>query len=490
VKRRTAAKHGLQGFLRNSEIARHCTSRELREKLVKRKGKSISGICVIAIMVRPSSCPYHCAYCPTSEIAAKSYTGHEPAALRARQNDFDAGRQVNARIRQLEANGHNPNKNELIVMGGTFNVQPLEYKREFLKSAYDAFNGMPSTTLEEAIIANETAPRRVIGLTFETRPDCASREQLSELLEWGATRIEFGVQSLDEEALVKAKRGHTTLAVREATANAKDAFLKVGYHLMPGLFSTPDKDVEMFKEIFTNPAYRPDMLKIYPTLVIPGTELHELWLRGEYAPYTNEEAAQTIAQMLKDCPRYVRVMRVDRDIPTHQIAAGVKKTNLREMVDCIMLENGWKCNDIRAREMGLRQLKGTADEGKLELSRIDYEASGGLETFLGYETRDGTLAGYLRLRKPGKARWRSEAAGETTGIRELRVLGKQVAVGERGEGVLQHKNIGKRLVETALDISRNEWGAKKVLVISGVGVREYYRKLGFKHDGPYLSRHA
>jgi elongator complex protein 3 len=495
LKKKHASAYGLAQVVGNDDLiaaAKALGMHELVPALRKGSVRSKSGVAVVAVMIRPVSCPYNCAYCPTSDIAAKSYTGHEPAALRARQNEFDAFRQAAARLRQFGDNGHETSKCEAIVMGGTFNVQPLEYQREFLKGLYDAFNEQKSDSLEQAIRQNETAPHRMVALTFETRPDCASPAQVSQLLEWGATRIELGVQSLSDEKLHKVRRGHGVSATVAATANCKDSFLKVCYHFMPGLFSSPQEDVAMFRRLFDEPEFRPDMLKIYPTLVIAGTELHDMWQRGEFTPYDTAVAAEVIAECKRYVPDYVRIMRVDRDIPTHQIAGGVKNLNLREYVAAKCIEKEIKCRCIRCRQAGISELKfgKKVDEGAVELKRLDYEASKGMEVFLSYEdVTNDLLVGFLRLRLPNADNvFRNEIDSTTAGVRELRVYGEHVAVGEKLIGAEQHHGYGKRLLLEAERIAKEEWDCGKVLVTSGVGVREYYYKRGYAREGAYVAK--
>lgn len=485
LKRKHSRLQGLESMLKNSELIAECSDAVLRRALRKGAVRSASGICVIAVMTRPGGCPYDCAYCPTSGIAAKSYTGFEPAALRARQNDFDAGRQVSSRLRQLEAAGHDPQKCELVVMGGTFNAQPEAYQQEFLKSALEAFNGKKARSWEAAMKANETCRHRVIGITFETRPDCAmTPAQVSSLVDRGATRIELGAQSLDDNVLRKVNRGHGVAETAAATAACKDAFLKVGYHVMPGLFATPAKDERMFKQMFSDERFKPDMLKIYPALVMEGTRLWEWWKEGKFKPYSTEEAAVAVARMLRHTPAYVRVMRVDRDIPSNRIAAGVKKTNLRELVQEEMDRNGWECRDIRAREVGLRG----ALPGSVEMNELEYDASGGKEVFISLDAKDGGLAGYLRLRKPF-APFRREITAGAAGVRELRVLGELVGIGERSAAAFQHKSYGSELLGRAEEIAR-KWGCGKLCVTSGVGCRQYYHRKGFQADGAYVSKNV
>lgn len=470
--------------------------KELIGRLRKSAVRSMSGVNVVAIMLPPVSCPYHCAYCPTSKIAAKSYTGHEPAALRARQNNFDSYLQVQARLSQFELNGHLTEKCELIVMGGTFNTLAKSFQTEFVKRAYDAFNGRESASLEEAIALNESARHRVVALTFETRPDWARKEHVADLLAFGATRIELGVQSLDNAVLARVKRGHGVNETVQATQNCKDAFLKVGYHLMPGLYSTPDNDEETMKKVFEEERFKPDMLKIYPTLVIPGTELYELWKKGEFEPYDEERASEAIARMKRHVPEYCRIMRVDRDIPTHQIAAGVKKTNLRELVERKCAELGVKCRCIRCREAGLKQHKAGAKINfeDAELKIDEYAASGGKEFFLHFEDKgNDALIAFLRLRSPsnfGEETGNKQATQNklVMGVRELRVYGEQLPIGDHSNPVSpQHRSFGKKLMLEAEEIARRE-GAEELAVTSGVGVREYYAKLGYSKNAPYMAK--
>ena len=483
LKRRVSHEQGLPQVVSNAAIFDALPEKEkpvFRDLLKTHRARSLSGVSVVAIMLKPVSCPYHCSYCPTSEFAAKSYTGFEPAALRARRNDFDSFRQVDSRLSQFKAIGHNPQKCELIVMGGTFNSEPIEYQTQFMKGAYDAFNGFESHTLEQAVEANEKAPHRIIGLTFETRPDWASAEQVKQLMDFGATRIELGVQTLDDAAHEKVKRGHGVKESIDATRNVKNAFLKVGYHMMLGLYSTPEKDVEMFHELFSNPDFKPDMLKIYPTLVVPGTELYVLWKKGEFTPYRDEEAARVIAQAKKFVSRYCRIMRIDRDIPTFKIADGVRKTNLRELVVDELGKAGLKCSCIRCREAGLASRFKQIDFDNVQMHRMDYEASGGKEVFLSFDTAEDYLVGFVRLRAF------ENGQGVNCGIRELRVYGEQVAIGDKNENAFQHKQFGKQLLQGAERIAKEDFGAKSLKVTSGVGVREYYRKNGYELEKPYV----
>lgn len=482
VKKEASERHSLGGVLKNSEVAE--ALKEIGEDagaLRTRATRSLSGVCVIAVMSRPWPCPHgKCVYCPggVENNSPQSYTGKEPAALRAAQNDFNPFRQVANRLAQLEAIGHETSKCELIVMGGTFNAQPAAYQKGFVKGAFDAFNARKAGSLEEAFAFNETAEHRVVGVTFETRPDYAKGRDVGRLVEMGATRVELGVQTLSDKIYRKVKRGHSVKDVVDATRNLKEAFLKVGYHWMPGLFVSPKEDVRMFGRLFSDPRFRPDMLKIYPALVMPGTELHEVWKRGEFVPYDDETAAKTIAKMKALVPGYVRIMRVDRDIPTPLIAAGVKKSNLRQLAREELRKAGKECGCIRCREAGFRKV----DWKSVGLKKMEYDASGGREIFLSYEDGNDALVGFVRLRQNADGR---------AGIRELRVFGEQVPVGERSAGgAAQHRGFGRRLLEEAEEIAASEFGEKKLFVLPGAGVKPYYRRLGFCDKGIYLYKEA
>ncbi|MCX6767564.1 MAG: tRNA uridine(34) 5-carboxymethylaminomethyl modification radical SAM/GNAT enzyme Elp3 [Candidatus Micrarchaeota archaeon] len=486
LKKKASEHHGLDGVVRNSDVAaalREAGADGEASLLRTRATRSLSGVCVVAVMARPWPCPHgKCVYCPggpqkDSPGSPQSYTGKEPAALRAAQNNFDSFLQVSNRLAQLEAIGHEPSKCELIVMGGTFNSQPRDYQRDFVKRAFDGFNGAESKDLAGAFALNESAAHRVVGVTFETRPDLAAEKEVRWLVGLGATRVELGVQTLSDEVYERVGRGHGVKEVVGGTRACKDAFLKVCYHWMPGLFVSPDEDVELFARLFSDERFRPDMLKIYPTLVMPGTGLHDLWKKGEFEPYDDATAAGVVARMKRIVPEYVRIMRVDRDIPTPLIAAGVKKSNLRQLARAEMERRGWKCGCIRCREAGFKK---NVDWGAVELKRTDYGASGGREVFLSFvDGVNDALVGFLRLRRNENG---------SVGVRELRVFGRQVPVGGRREDAAQHRGLGKKLLAAAEEIALSEFGARELLVLPGAGVKPYYRGLGYCDEGMYLAK--
>ena len=484
-------KYALNDVIHNAELIEELkkTGNAAAVKALRtRATRFLSGVAVLAVMTKPAGCPGKCIYCAGGVTSAKSYTGFEPAARRGEQNNWSSFNQVTNRLNQLKSIGHDPQKCEIIIMGGTFNSFPQSYQDEFIKGVFDACNETVSATIEDAQKLNEGATHRVIGVTFETRPDWCGRKDVENFLRLGCTRMELGVQTLDDKTYEKIQRGHGTKEVRDATFECKEHFLKVCHHFMPGLFSTASRDVKMFEKVFSDDAYKPDMLKIYPCLVMPNTPLYELYKKGEFKPYDAHTAAKVIAQCMKFIPEYCRVMRVDRDIPTNLIAGGVEKSNLRQLVESEMERLKIKGRDIRAREIGLAARKGAIEDAtKADIRRIDYNASKGQEVFLSMED-DGGLYGFIRLRKPaGFEDETNSITFNTAGIRELHVYGEQTPIGVRGENA-QHKKIGSVLLKEAERVAREEFDAKRMLIISGIGVRNYYRKFGYEQTSYYMGK--
>lgn len=493
IKRELVKGSNISNFIRNSELVERAKERGMNHLipiLRKRPMRSVSGIVNLAIMTT-SDCPHgRCTYCPVGENSPNSYTGHEPSTMRGIQNDFIASAQLKSRITQLREIGHPTDKCEVIIQGGTFLAQSIEYQNEYILDMYNELNGEKSNSIEEAIKKNESAKHRCIGLTIETRPDWCFEPHVDRMLKYGATRVEIGVQTLKPHILEKVKRGHTIEDVWKSTQVARDSLFKICYHMMPGLYSTKEEDVEMFKELFTNEKYQPDMLKIYPLLIMKNTEMYEEWKRGEINPYTTEEAAEVVSEAYRHFPPYVRVMRVQRDIPSYLIEGGVKKSNLRQIVEERLVQKEIKVNEIRYREVGLNVTKKkiNLEEMNPELVERRYVASGGEEVFLSYEDKKSNIIfGFLRLRNPSNP-FRKEITEGSAGIRELHIYGDMLPIGMNEETSPQHKGLGKRLLEEAERISKEEWDKNKILVISGVGVRNYYRKLGYELDGPYMSK--
>jgi len=467
----------------------------LRPFLQKRPVRTISGVAVVAAMTTPHKCPHgKCAYCPGGPDLGvpQSYTGYEPATMRGIQNEFDPYRQVDSRLTQLKTIGHSINKVEMIVMGGDWCSKPVEYQQFFVKGCLDAMNGSVSATLNEAMKLNETADVRNVGLTFETRPDWVSQESVDAMLEMGATRVELGVQSLSDEILETVQRGHGIEATIYATQLLRDSGLKVCYHMMPGLpGATPHSDIATFAQVFSDPRFRPDMLKIYPTLVVKNTKLYEWWKDGKYTPFTNEQVISVVSTAVSEMPEYVRIQRMQRDIPLHQIEAGLNQGNLRELVHQRMEKAGLRNPTIRYREVGHYQMRTRkdVDPANMELVRRDYEAAGGNEIFLSFEDPElDILFGFIRLRKPSNKAHRPEITHDTFLIRELRVYGPVVEIGEHDDDAWQHLGLGEKMISAAEEIGRTDFDTSQLLVNSGIGVKEYYRNLGFVDNGPYLGR--
>ena len=499
-KMKAAGKHGLNKVPSNAEIIRHLKPEEstkllpiLRRKVVR----TISGVTVVAVMTKPSPCPQEepCAYCPGGPTngVPQSYTGQEPAALRGAQNEYNAYDQVRTRIGQLEAIGHKVDKVELIIMGGTFPSTPQEYQEDFVKQCLDAITETKSSSLDEAKKVAETSRIRNVGITVETRPDWAKTEQVNRMLSMGVTRVELGVQNIYDDIYKRVNRGHRVQDVIEATRVMKDAGLKVVYHLMPGLpGSSFERDLDGFKEIFTNPNFKPDMIKLYPCLVIKGTKVYDWWKRGEYHPYITEEAAQLIAELKKFVPPWVRIMRVQRDIPAKLIEAGVKLSNLRQIALEKLRAEGGRCRCIRCREVGHRLLRDgvNPDPDKIEIRTIKEDASGGLELFISAEDKvNDVLLGFVRLRVPSEKATRQEIASEETAIvRELRVYGPLVPVGKHFAGAWQHKGYGGILLSEAERAAIEDYNRSKIVVISALGTKQYYKQFGYSYDGPYVSK--
>ncbi|MCJ7444123.1 MAG: tRNA uridine(34) 5-carboxymethylaminomethyl modification radical SAM/GNAT enzyme Elp3 [Methanotrichaceae archaeon] len=476
---------GLSSLPSNADILSHSEPLERKQlrMLIRKPTRTLSGVAVIAAMTSPARCPQGtCVPCPggISHFSPQSYTGREPAAMRAEQHDFDPYRQVYARLRQLEEIGHPLDKAELIIMGGTMTARPLGYTVWFIKRCLEAMNDYPRfnpkfnewKSFWKVAKANEVANVRNIGTTFEIRPDWCRQKHIASILDIGATKVELGVQSLCDEILIKMKRGHTVHDTIEANRALRDAGLKVGFHMMPGLpGSSFEKDLEIFRDLFRDESFRPDYLKIYPTLVIKGTELYDLYIKGEYAPLDDNGAAELVARVKVMLPRYVRLQRVQREIPSFLIEAGAKKSNLRQLAVQRLRDRGLSCHCIRCREAGLKGVL----QGNFELMDDVYIACGAEEHFLSFENSENIMVGFLRLRLSKVAR-----------VRELHVYGPLVPLRTRDEG-WQHRGFGARLVEAAEETARDK-GFDNLEINSGIGAREYYRRLGYEFKKPYMAK--
>lgn len=522
LKRRLAKKYGGAMLLHSDLLpeiktrlqdknlsAKDRTNLEVAIKLLRKRAvRTLSGIAPVAVLTKPYPCPGNCAYCPNEKDVPASYLSNEPAVMRAIRCQYDPYRQMVLRLKALENNGHEPNKIEVIVIGGTWSYLPEKYKFWYILNCFKAANDyakikLPEDPNEDSRLKladslvkkikspfsqneklaeikkqlageqkkNEKAKYKIVGLTLETRPDYINERELLEMRELGATRVEIGVQAIDDQILKLNNRGSGTKEIAAATKLLKDYGFKVTYHFMPALpGSTPQRDLEMFKELFSNPAYQPDQIKFYPTVVTKGSLLYKWHKAGKYQPYTDQELEDLIASCKAIVPPYVRIIRLIRDIPGESIIAGNLITNLRQ----VMQQKGVKCNCIRCREIKDKPM----DVKKSKLDIIEYPASDGIEYFLSYNSPDKKdLYGFCRLRIDPQ----SPIAPAI--IRELHVYGQLVPVGKTKK--VQHSGLGKKLMKEAEKIAQKH-KAHSLAIISGVGVRGYYRKFGYKLKDTYM----
>ncbi len=452
---------------------------------IKKPVRSRSGVTPLTVVLAPRKCDHGtCIYCPGGDYVPQSYTDKSPAVMRALQYDFDVRKQVQSRLDALTRMGHPTEKIELIIIGGTFLQYPLDYQYDYIKGCFDVLNGKESKTLEEAQKINETAEHRIVAMCIENRPDNCSIEEIKRMREFGCTRVEIGVQILDDEIYKKTARGHKVIDVVESSERLKDAGFKLGYHIMPGLpYSNVEKDIEKFKLVFEDESFRPDQLKIYPCQIVEDSPLAKMYKRINYRTYTDEEIKEVLTRMMKIIPDYCRVMRVMREIPKEKMLSKAASTSIRkEVEDELRKEKNNSIKEIRIREIGFNR-----DGLKLDtkLKQIEYDSSGGKEFFLEVVNSDDILFGLLRLRFP-KNFILTELEGCAI-VRELHVYGQALNLHEKGKNS-QHLGLGKMLMSEAEKLARDA-GYKKLAVISGVGVREYYKKLGYNLVGSYMVKY-
>ena len=494
------SKHKLSSLPGNQNILKYVNPRSKVRKLLKVKPvKTASGVAVIALMPKPFACPHgRCVYCPGGvEVNVPlSYTGSEPCAKYAQQYDFDPLKQIHSKMLQLYSRGHGLDKVELVIVGGTFPFFPQDYQRDFVQACFDALNNCSSRSLEESMEINEKAGTRCVGFTVETKPDFCKRQHVDAMLELGVTRVEIGVQTLQEEAYRAVNRGHNLGDVIESFQIARDAGYKIVAHMMPGLpTSSPDKDIADFHRLIEDSHFKPDMLKIYPTLVLKGTGLYSLYKQGKYHAYSHEDYIRILLEVKKAIPPWIRIMRVQREIEDKDIVAGPREGNLRQSAVQRLNDLGLKCRCIRCREVGLQRRTVLQDE-EVCMNRLNYVASGGQEVFLSFESKDSlSILGFLRLRDPALPHREEIKAqgiagyGRSAIIRELHVYGVSVDIGcMPGNDSYQHKGYGIRLMQEAERIARDEFDLRKISVISAVGTREYYMKMGYYRNGPYMTK--
>lgn len=467
--------------------------------------RTSSGVAPVTVLTAPAGCPGECIFCPDDYRMPKSYIYDEPGAQRAERDGFDPFKQTFGRIEAFESIGHDASKVELLILGGTWGAYSRDYREWFVRRCYDAMNAygqngwVPSSSLGEAKSENVLSAHRNVGLVVETRPDWITPDEIIHMRRLGVTKVQIGVQSLDDQVLELNKRGHSAAEVRHALGLLRTAGFKLHLHWMPNLFgATLDSDRDSFRLFFDDESIRPDELKIYPCSLIAGTELYEEWLAGNYQPYTEPELVGLLADIKPTVPPWTRINRLFRDIPAHHIEAGVKTSNLREVVHRELSRRGGRCNCIRCREVRRKQVQ----EDSLRLSVSTYDTDLTVEHFLQFvsvEAEEGgsiadlasaPLAGFLRLSLPKTAKAGSRAfLEEVQGaamIREVHVYGPALAIGRSEEGAAQHSGVGTRLLGEARRLSRAA-GFDRISVIAATGTQAYYEARGFELGNLYMT---
>jgi elongator complex protein 3 len=475
----------LDGYGQWCEREEQTPNPELIKRLRVKPTRTISGVAPVTVLTEPFPCPGECIFCPDVEQMPKSYLPDEPGAMRAAAHEFDPYTQTASRISAMDELGHSVDKIEMLILGGTWSCYPESYQEWFVRRCLDAMNEAEAGTLEEAQHLNESAAHRNVGLVVETRPDCITPQEVRRLRWLGATKVQLGIQNLDDDILARNKRGHTVADTRRAMRLLRLAGFKIVVHWMPNLLgATPESDLADFHRLWDDVApltgLQPDELKIYPTALLENTELYELWQQGEYQPYDEETLVSLLARCKALIPPYCRVNRLMRDIPSPNIVEGVKKTNLRQIVQRRMKQEGSACRCIRCREVRGREI----DAKSLRLGSLRYETDATREVFLSYETPDDRLAGFLRLSLPQAAPPIEELTGCAV-IREVHVYGPSLELGNRQAGTAQHAGLGTQMIEEAKRIAREE-GYGRLAVIAAVGTRPYYRERGFEQGELYM----
>jgi len=464
--------------------------------------RSLAGVVNVSVLTKPYECPGKCIYCPSEKNIPKSYLSGEPAVERAKRLNYDPYEQTIKRIEVLKMSGHPTDKIEIRMIGGTWSFYDRKYRIWFVKKCFDACNETKNIDdtklsieelwkkLKTAQKKNETARHRIVGMSFETRPDFITIKEAEEMKKLGATKVEIGVQSIDDKILSFNKRGHDTLQTIKATKILKNAGFKVAYQIMLNLpTSDTQKDILTFKELFENQNFQPDYLKIYPCALVREAPMFKLYEKGEYKPYDARTLIETIKSIKKLLPRYTRVERIIRDIPaTSIVEGGAKISNLRQVIEQEMKKEKWKCNCIRCREA-----KNIGTEKEIKIFRRDYNASDGKEIFLSFEDeKNENLYSLLRLRIPSQFFIEKDKNNilpelkDCAIVRELHTYGQAAGI-SKSNSHTQHKGLGKKLIKEAEKIAKEEFNTKKIAIISGVGVRGYYRdKLGYRLHNGYM----
>jgi elongator complex protein 3 len=481
----------------------------LLDRIRMKPMRTLSGVTTVTVLTKPYPCPGKCIFCPTDVRMPKSYLPDEPGAMRGLEHEFDPYAQVRSRIEQLKSVGHPTDKIELLILGGTWSSYRRDYQEWFIKRCFDAMNnssfalsgatsaseGAQSKRMEDvqrvderelriAHAINETTHHRNVGLVIETRPDEITPKELQWLRHLGVTKVQMGAQSLDDHILEINKRGHDVECTRRATALLRAAGFKIVLHWMPNLLgATPESDREDFARLWQD--FCPDEIKIYPNQLLANAELYEYWQRGEFQPYTTQELIDLIADIKPTIPRYCRVNRVIRDIPSTNVVEGNRRTSLRQDIHDEMKRRGTHCECVRCREVRGKPIH-------TELLRLDdmvYQAGAAEEHFISYITPDDKLAGFVRLSLPGEDSPQTgmpDLDGAAL-IREVHVYGQSLPVGAEKQGAAQHVGLGTRLLKEAESIAKAS-GFQRMAVISAVGTRGYYLERGFERGELYLTK--
>ncbi len=478
----------------------------LLDRIRMKPVRTASGVAPVTVLTAPAGCPGECIFCPDDWRMPKSYIFDEPGAQRAERDGFDPFKQTLGRIDAFESIGHDASKVELLILGGTWSAYSHDYREWFVLRCFDAMNAYgnpnyaPSASLEDAQRSNILAAHRNVGLVVETRPDWINADEIRHMRHLGVTKVQIGVQSLDDEVLELNKRGHSVAEVRHALGLLRTAGFKLHLHWMPNLYgSTLDADRVSFNRFFDDPAIRPDELKIYPCSLIAGTELYQRWLAGDYYPYSEEELVALLADIKPSVPPYTRINRLFRDIPAHHIEAGVKTSNLREVVHKELARRGERCGCIRCREVRRQQVREDALRLKVSTYSTDLTDEYFLQFVVAEEEENGPdaanlerapLAGFLRLSLPksplaGSRAFLDEIQGNAL-IREVHVYGPALAIGNAEDGAAQHVGIGTRLLDEARRISRQA-GFNRISVIAATGTQAYYASRGFESGELYMT---
>ena len=458
---------------------------QLLERIRMKPVRTLSGVTTVTVLTKPYPCPGKCIFCPTDVRLPKSYLADEPGARRALQHNFDPYDQVKYRLEALHAVGHPTNKIELLILGGTWSAYRRDYQEWFIQRCFEALNSKEADSLAEAQAINETAAHRNVGLVIETRPDHIHKKELAWLRYLGVTKVQLGVQSLDDSILELNRRGHTVAQTHRAVALLRAAGFKLVLHWMPNLLgATLASDRDDFSRLWDDLC--PDEIKIYPNQLLANAELYDYWLRGEYTPYSTEDLIELIADIKPTIPRYCRVNRIIRDIPSTNVVEGNKRTSLRQDVHQKLAERGTACQCIRCREIRGQRVY----PSELTQEDLTYYTSNSEEHFLAFNTPDDKLVGFLRLSLPDSSEDQT-GLPDLTGaviIREVHVYGQSLPVGREVEGLAQHIGLGTQLLEWADTLARAR-GFRRLAVIAAVGTKRYYLDRGFERGELYLIKH-